>query len=73
MLKKNRDEIIWNIVNACLAGMISFLSALIAAGEINWKVIVVSLITAVLIMCIKFKSYWDGEKKEYIKIFEFVG
>ena len=72
ILKKNRNEIIWNIVNACLAGAISFFSALIAAGELNWKVIMVSLITAALVMCIKFKSYWDGEKKEYEKmIFKF--
>jgi hypothetical protein len=72
-LKKNRDEIIWNIVNAALAGAISFLSALIAAGEMNWKVVMVSLITSALVVCIKFKNYWNGEKKEYEKmIFKFL-
>lgn len=70
---KNRNEIIWNIINACLAGMISFLSALIAAGQLNWKVFGVAIVTALLVMCIRFKSYWDGEEKEYEKmIFKFI-
>jgi hypothetical protein len=68
-----KKEIIWNIINSLLAGTISFLSALIAAGELNWKVIMVSLITSALVMCVRFKNYWDGEQKEYQqKIFKFI-
>lgn len=72
ILKKNKSEIIWNLINCGFVGAISFLSALVAAGELNWKVVMVSLITSLLVMCIKFKNYWDGEKKEYqAKIFKF--
>jgi ABC-type multidrug transport system permease subunit len=73
IVKKNIDEIIWNIINATLAGAISFLSALIASGELNWKVVMVSLITSLLVAFVKFKNYWDGEQKEYSKkLFKFL-
>jgi len=67
VIKKNRNEIIWNIINALLVGAISFFSALVAAGQLNWKVVGVSVITAALVVCVKFKNYWDGEQKEYSK------
>ena len=71
--KENRREIVWNIVNALIAGFISFLSALIAANELNWKVVLVSIITASLVICVKFKEYWAKEEKEYSKfIFNFI-
>ena len=71
--RAQKKEVIWNVINSVLAGAISFFSALIASGQLNWKVVGVSLITALLVACVKFKNYWDGEKKEYqAKIFRFL-
>lgn len=73
VIKNNKDEIIWNVINAGLAGAISFFSALVATGELNWKVIGIAFITAALVAIVKFKNYWDGEKKEYqVKMFKFL-
>lgn len=64
----------WNIVNSILVMGISFFSALLAVGEITFKVICVSLITGILVGLAKFKDYWTNEEHEYKnKIFSIVG
>ena len=71
--QQNKKEIFYNIINALLAGGISFFSALLATGELNFKVVVIAFITSALVAIVKFKNYWDGEKKEYqTKIFKFL-
>ena len=70
-------EICWNIVNSVLAGAISFASAVIATGEVNTAVILVSSITAGLVALIRFAEYWKNEESEYSdnhknKIFAFI-
>jgi hypothetical protein len=69
-------EICWNIVNSLLAGAISFGSAVIATGEVNTAVILVSSITAGLVALIRFAEYWKLEEDEYSdknnKIFVFI-
>jgi len=65
--EENRKEIFYNVVNSLIAGFISFFSALLAASEINYKVIGVAIITSLLVLFIRFKDYWDGEKGEYCK------
>jgi hypothetical protein len=70
-------EICWNIVNSLLAGAISFGSAVIATGEVNTAVILVSSITAGLVALIRFAEYWKSEENEYSdnhknKIFAFL-
>lgn len=67
-------EIMWNIVNSLIAGGISLGSAILAVGEINGKVICVSLITAGMVALLKFKDYWTSEENEYKnKIFTILG
>lgn len=71
--KKNKDEIIWNLVNSILAGMISLATSFISLGEITQKGLIASGATAALIAVWKFSNYWQKEKKEYsIKMFNFI-
>jgi hypothetical protein len=68
----NKKEIIWNIVNSLLAGVLVFLGSL-TSGEINWKGVGLALIASALVAVTKFKDYWNGEQKEYsTKLFRFV-
>jgi len=74
-------EILWNIVNSLLAGVISFGSAMVATGgQLTSAVICVSSFTALTVAIIKFAEYWKNEEKEYMdensrkhnKIFNFI-
>ena len=70
--KKNRNEILWNIINSLLAGSLVFLGAL-TTGTITKVSIFAALVAAGIVACTKFKDYWAGEKKEYSsKIFKFL-
>jgi hypothetical protein len=70
--EKNKHEIIYNIVNSLLAGGLVFGGSL-ADGNITLKGIGVAFIAGFIVLLTKFKSYWDGEKKEYTqKLFNFI-
>jgi len=69
--KMNKHEIIYNIINAGLAGGLVFVGAL-ADGSISLKGVCVAGIAAGAVILLKFKEYWDGEKKEYSNLFTFV-
>lgn len=58
-------EIVWNIINSLLASAISFVSAMLAASEINIKVILISFGTGILVGLVKFRDYWTAEESEY--------
>lgn len=64
-IEKNRNEIFWNIINAVLAGAISFFSALLATGELTFKVVMIAVFAAFLVALCRFQEYWKSEKKEY--------
>lgn len=67
-----KKEIIWNIVNAGLAGILIFLGACIA-GNINLTTIIAALIAAAIVAITNFKNYWAKEEDEYTKkIFNFL-
>ena len=70
--KKNKEEIIYNLINSALAGALVFLGSL-STGEITFEGFYFALIGAGIILITKFKNYWDSEKKEYQKgIFNFL-
>jgi len=72
VLKKNKNEIIWNLINSGLAGVLVFLGSL-TSGTITWQGIGAGLIAALIVASAKFKDYWSGEKGEYAtKIFTFI-
>jgi len=71
-LKKNRNEILWNLINAGLAGSLVFLGSLVNDG-ITLKGLAVAFIASLIIAVTKFKDYWSKEEGEYTsKIFKFV-
>jgi len=70
-MKKNADEIKWNIINSLLAGSLVFLGSLTDL-KFEWLGLAAGLIAAVIVVVTKFKDYWDREKKEYSqKLFKF--
>lgn len=73
-LKKNLNEIIWNIVNSLLAGALIFLGAL-TNGNIDEKTILIAGMTAGIIAISQFRDYWKTQEKEYtgsLKLFKFI-
>ncbi len=72
MKKRQKDEIMWNLINSFLAGAISFFSALVATisadGFDSHNILIacmIAFITSSLIGLYKFKEYWDGERTEF--------
>jgi hypothetical protein len=71
-LKKNKNEIIWNLINSGLAGSLVFLGAFLNGG-FTWKGIIAALIASGIIAVTKFKDYWSKEESEYTtKLFSFI-
>lgn len=66
MSKRNsqKKEIVWNIINSGLAGILVLLGAL-TAGEISVESFCIALVTALIVALTQFKNYWQGEEKEY--------
>jgi len=72
VLKKNGDEILWNLINAGLAGGLVFLGSC-TSGGLSLEGIFAGLIAAAIVAVTKFKDYWGKEQGEYSsKIFNFV-
>jgi len=69
---EQKKEIIYNLINAGLAGFLVLLGSL-SNGEITGKGIIFAIIASLIVMATKFKEYWDGEKGEYTsKLFTFI-
>jgi len=68
-----KKEIIWNLVNSGLAGLLVLLGAL-TTGEISAESFCIALLTAMIVAVTQFKDYWTTEKKEYssTKLFSFI-
>jgi hypothetical protein len=65
-------EIIWNLVNAALAGGLVFLGGC-STGQMNWTTAYFSLLAGMIAGIVQFKDYWGNEKPEYQnKLFKFV-
>jgi len=72
-MKKQTKEIIWNLVNSFLAGVLVLLGAF-STGEITQKAIGTAVFTSLVVMASQFKDYWETQKGEYsnTKMFSFV-
>ena len=68
-----KQEILWNIINSSLAGILVLLGAL-TSGEISPESICIALVTAFIVAITQFKDYWTNEKREYsnTKLFAFI-
>lgn len=65
-------EIIWNIINSLLAGILVLLGAF-TTGHISGESFCAAAIAAGIVAVTQFKNYWDGEKGEFSsKMFSFV-
>ena len=65
MLQKNKDQIIWNLINCAIAAGISFFSAVVAVGEIKGSAIFIAAATGMLVAFTKFRDFWGAEEHEY--------
>ena len=63
-MKTQKKEILWNIINSALAGVLVLLGAL-TGGELSANAFYVALVTALIVAVSQFKDYWKGEEKEY--------
>ena len=62
--QSNKKEIVWNIINSGLAGVLVLLGAL-TGGGISLNAFCVALVTALIVAITQFKNYWTSEEKEY--------
>lgn len=70
--KSQKKEIIYNIINSLLAGILVLLGSF-TNGEISFKGFCVAGITSLIVIFSKFKEYWEGKKQNYsTKLFNFV-
>lgn len=78
MKKKNKkNEIMWNVVNSCLAGGLVFIGSL-TSGQITKDGIIAAFLAGAVVALTKFKDFWTGKskvggKKGSIKLFNFLG
>jgi hypothetical protein len=67
-----KKEIIWNIVNSLLSGLLILLGAF-TTGEITSESIFIAIVTALVVAVTQFKNYWTKEESEYsVKLFKFI-
>lgn len=72
LLKTNeKREIIYEIINSLLAGILVLLGSF-TAGQITTEGIFIAIVASLIVAVTKFKDYWTEEKKEYSKVFNFV-
>jgi hypothetical protein len=62
--KSQKKEILWNIINSGLAGVLVLLGAL-TTGEISQESFCIALLTAGIVAITQFKEYWGKEEQEY--------
>lgn len=63
-LSDNKSEIIYQIINSSLAGVLVLLGSLID-GELTVKGVIVATIAAGIVAITKFKDYWTTQENEY--------
>lgn len=77
ILKQNKDEIIWNIINSLIAGALVFFGSVAGAGfKFSLEGLGIAVATALIIAFSKFKEYWatqEGEYRASKNLFCFVG
>jgi len=70
--KKNKHEILYNLINCGLAGGLVFIGSL-SSGEITSQGLGFSVLAFLLAFFTKFKDYWKTQKPEYTtKVFNFI-
>jgi hypothetical protein len=60
-----KDEIIYKLIDAGLAGALVFVGSL-TDGNVTAKGIITAVMAAAAITILKFRDYWDGKKYKFI-------
>jgi len=63
-MKTQKQEILWNLINSGLAGVLVLLGSL-TSGGISLNAFCVALVTALIVAVTQFKNFWQSEEKEY--------
>lgn len=66
-LQLNKNEILWNLINASLAGGLVFIGSL-TSGDISLASCLTALLASLVVIVTKFKNYWETQEKEYISV-----
>lgn len=70
VLKLNKNEIMYNLINSGLAGGLVFLGSLTNGFSIEG--LCVGIVAGLVVMVTKFKEYWITQEGEYTtKLFSF--
>ena len=64
-LKKNKQEIIYNLINSALAGGLVMLGSL-TSGNFSLQSCSMAFIAGLIVLFTKFKDYWATQKGEYL-------
>ena len=59
-----KQEIIWNLINSGLAGVLVLLGSF-TSGNITKEGVCVAVATSLVVAFSQFKDYWNSEKAEY--------
>lgn len=71
--KENKNEILYNLINAFIAGALVFVGAC-TTGKVGLESVFIAFMASLIVILTKFKEYWDGQKNEYLsKTFTFIG
>ena len=72
-MNKQSKEIIWNLINSFLAGVLVLFGAF-TTGDITQKSFVAAAVAGGIVMLSQFKDYWETQKTEYssTKVIHFI-
>lgn len=70
-MKQQTKEIVWNIVNSVLAGLLVLFGAF-STGNITPQGFCAALSASGIVALTKFYDYWKTEQSEYSRVFSFV-
>lgn len=72
ILRRNKNEILWHLVNSFLAGALVVLGSL-AGGDLTMRGVALGAVAGVVVMVTKLKEYWESERGEYMaRMFVFI-
>ena len=72
--EKNKYEIKYHIINSLIAGSLVLLGSFVGDNfSLSLKGVALAFVVSLITALTKFKSYWDGQEKEYCnKILNFI-
>lgn len=71
MKEEQKQEIIWNLVNAGLAGLLVLLGSF-TSGELTAQGLIAAISASLLVVVTKFRNYWVSTNKSGGKAFSFI-